>query len=146
GQSLTYKELDRRANQLAHYLRNIHGVGPDKLVGVCLERGFEMVISIMGILKAGGAYVPLDPSYPGSRLAYMVKDACMDTVLTVSSVSSRLPEGEFTQVLLDELTLLDGYSEASPKVIDTAVTSDNLAYVIYTSGSTGQPKGVMVEH
>jgi amino acid adenylation domain-containing protein len=144
-QSLCYAELNRRANQLAHYLQK-QGVGPESLVGICLERSLEMMIALLGVLKAGGAYVPLDPSYPQERLAFMVEDAGIRILVTQSSVFSRFTfhVSPFTVILLDtERQTIAEQGIANPKV---ATTSENLAYIIYTSGSTGKPKGTMIPH
>ncbi|MCF6442197.1 diaminobutyrate--2-oxoglutarate transaminase [Pseudoalteromonas luteoviolacea] len=149
GETLTYGELDKQANQLARYLRANYSVGPDMLVGLCLERSFEMVVGIMAILKAGGAYVPLDPSYPDSRLTYMIQDTAMDVVLSSVSAVSRLPKADFAKILLDDTQTILSIREFTSEPLsstETGVSPDNLAYVIYTSGSTGQPKGVMIEH
>ncbi|KZN59780.1 non-ribosomal peptide synthetase, partial [Pseudoalteromonas luteoviolacea] len=149
GEQLTYQQLNDKANQLAHYLREMHGVKPDTLVGLCVERSLEMVIGIFGILKAGGAYVPLDPSYPQERLAYMLEDAALDVVLSQNQVCTVLSEFNGSLLLLDGMGseskhFCHRYSTAS--LPQNALTVSNLAYVIYTSGSTGKPKGVMVEH
>ncbi|HEX2271786.1 MAG TPA: amino acid adenylation domain-containing protein, partial [Pyrinomonadaceae bacterium] len=143
GQSLTYEELNRRANQLAHYLRAA-GIGPETCVGLCVERSLEMVVGILGILKAGGAYVPLDPAYPQERLALMLADTGAPVLLT----QKHLVDGiEATGI---EVTCLDSdwekiaqESEADPPPF---AGPQNLAYVIFTSGSTGRPKGVLVTH
>ena len=146
GQSLTYGELNTKANQLARYLR-FKGIGPDRLVGICVERSLEMVVGLLGILKAGGAYVPLEPSYPPERLAYMLEDAAPKVLLTQRRLVEKLPGTTPDIIVLDEswstierqpATQLDG---GSPQI-----RPDHLAYVIYTSGSTGRPKGVMIEH
>jgi amino acid adenylation domain-containing protein/non-ribosomal peptide synthase protein (TIGR01720 family) len=143
AQKLSYEALNRKANQLAHYLRT-QGVGPDTLVALACERSLEMMVGILGILKAGGAYVPLDPSYPRDRLEYMLSDSQSSVVLTQSSLQLQLLKEDAQWVLLDHLDeLLAPYPETNPQVISG---SDNLAYVIYTSGSTGKPKGVMIEH
>ncbi|MDP9521553.1 amino acid adenylation domain-containing protein [Pseudomonas putida] len=139
-QALSYGQLNRRANQLAHKLRE-QGVGPDVLVGIAAERGVDMVIGLLGILKAGGAYVPLDPEYPAERLAYMMQDSGIGLLLTQAHLLAQLPVPEGVQPLL--LEPLPGYSEAD-LVHDTC--PDNLAYVIYTSGSTGRPKGAGNSH
>ncbi|MEK0161954.1 amino acid adenylation domain-containing protein [Pseudoalteromonas piscicida] len=146
---LQYKTLDEKANQLAHYLRAEHGIGPESLVGVCADRSLEMVIAVLGILKAGGAYVPLDPSYPRSRLEYMIEDASLDVVLSYGETAEALASFTKTQVKLDGFALgephpCDAYSRTRPQ--EVGVSASHLAYVIYTSGSTGQPKGVMIEH
>jgi amino acid adenylation domain-containing protein len=142
-QQLTYRELNARANQLAHYLRSL-GVGPDVLVGICLERSLEMVIGLLGILKAGGAYVPLDPSYPPERKAFMLEDSRSPVLVTQLRHAEHLP-GLFSQVIrLDaDGDLLARQSENN---LPINIKPDNLAYTIYTSGSTGKPKGVLVSH
>ena len=138
---LTYEELNRRANQLAHHLRSL-GVGPDVLVGSCLEHSPEMIIALMGILKAGGVYVPLDPTYPNERLSFMLEDARMSVLVTQERLVGGLPHDTPTIVCLDS-----GWNAVARERSDnpiSAATHDNLAYVIYTSGSTGRPKGVSV--
>jgi amino acid adenylation domain-containing protein/thioester reductase-like protein len=146
GHSLKYAELNAHANQVAHYLRD-RGIGPDRLVGICVERSLEMVVGLIGILKAGGAYVPLDPSYPAERLQHMLSDAAPRVVLTQRRLRDRLPHTDAELVALDE-----HWDEIAQKPVvnldaDTlGVSSRHLSYVIYTSGSTGKPKGVMVEH
>ena len=143
GEQLTYAELNERANQLARHLRSLR-VGPESLVGICIERSNEMVIGLLAILKAGGAFVPLDPAYPPQRLSFMLKDARPTIVLTKQRWLQRLPESEAQIVCVDALReLLE--LESADNLHDT-VTSENLAYVIYTSGSTGIPKGVAVPH
>jgi amino acid adenylation domain-containing protein len=145
-QEMTYGELNRRANRLAHHLQR-HGVGPEVLVGICVSRSLEMVIGILGILKAGGAYVPLDPSYPSARLSMMMEDSRAPVLLTQRELKKSLPTFNAHVIFLDEFqdeTRLSGKFEVeNPKV---NVAPGNLAYVIYTSGSTGKPKGVMIEH
>ena len=143
GERLTYQELNRRANQLAHYLRRL-GVGPEVMVGICVKRSVEMVVGILGILKAGGAYLPLDPVYPRRRLAFMLEDAEVSVLVTQEGLLSWLPEHQVRVVCLDA----DGeaIAEESEENPDSGATTENLAYVIYTSGSTGRPKGVQVEH
>ena len=142
-QQITYRELNNRANQLAHYLRKL-GVGPEVLVAICVERSLEMIVGILAILKAGGAYVPLDPSYPQERLAFMLEDSRATLLITQSSLIERLPTRNPTVLCLDR-----DWGEISTEGQDNPLpltTSDNLAYVIYTSGSTGRPKGVQVPH
>ncbi|HEL8554045.1 TPA: amino acid adenylation domain-containing protein, partial [Legionella pneumophila] len=142
-EQLTYRELNAKANQLAHYLRE-QGVGPEVLVAIACERSLEMVIGILGILKAGGAYVPLDPSYPKERLEFMLKDTQAPLLLTQKALRKTLPKTKAKVVCLDEWSMAVGnYPTTNPI---PAASANNLAYVIYTSGSTGQPKGVMVEH
>lgn len=143
NESLTYQQLNQRSNQLAHYLREL-GVGPEVLVGICLERSLEMVVGLLGILKAGGAFLPLDPTYPEKRLAFILEDASPKVVLTQRRFADELPQAHGRVVRLDaEWHLLTNEPDQNP--VGT-VTADNLAYVIYTSGSTGQPKGVLITH
>jgi amino acid adenylation domain-containing protein len=142
-QQLTYRELNSRANQLAHYLMDL-GIGADALVGICVERSLEMLVGLLGILKAGGAYVPLDPAYPTERLAYMLSDSQMTVLLTQKDLISLLPEHQAKAVCLDT----DGKAISQEKEENPLndLTSEKLAYVIYTSGSTGKPKGVQIPH
>ncbi|MGH8412005.1 MAG: condensation domain-containing protein, partial [Pseudomonas sp.] len=136
--SLTYAQLNLRANRLAHALIE-RGVGPDVLVGLCMPRSVQMVVGLLAILKAGGAYVPLDPAYPQDRLMYMVEDSGIALLLTETSVQPYFADVAVDCLLLDALPeRFDGYGEHEPSV---TVDSQNLAYVIYTSGSTGKPKG-----
>ena len=138
-QQLTYAELERRANQLAHHLRGL-GVGPEVVVGLCIERSLEMVVGLLGILKAGGAYLPLDPSYPQERLAYMLTDARAPVLVTQAALVEQLPEHDACVVQLDA-----DWAEIATQPTSAPASGakpDNLAYVIYTSGSTGKPKGV----
>ncbi|HWS86516.1 MAG TPA: amino acid adenylation domain-containing protein [Pyrinomonadaceae bacterium] len=143
GTRLSYRELNERANRLAHDLR-ARGVGPDVLVGVLMERSLEMVVGLLGILKAGGAYVPFDPSYPEERLAFMFADARARVLLTQERFAGRLPAHAAEVVCLDS----DWESIAGGRADNPAVevSDSNLAYVIYTSGSTGRPKGAMNTH
>lgn len=142
-QTLTYAELDRRANQLSQRLREL-GVGPNTLVGLCVERSLEMTIALLGIWKAGGAYVSLDPTYPISRLQFMLADAKAPVLLIQDHLRKRLPEhGAYVIAIDAEQTALEKMPDVN---LETAVTGANLAYVIYTSGSTGQPKGVCLPH
>ena len=138
-QNLTYRELNSRANQLAHYLQNL-GVKPNVLVGICIERSLEMIVGLLGILKAGGAYVPLDPNYPQERIEYMIADAQMPVLLTQSKW--KIQEHQAQVICLDS----DWEKIASQNSDNPAPINDNqhVAYVIYTSGSTGKPKGVMI--
>jgi amino acid adenylation domain-containing protein len=140
-QQLTYAELDRRANRLAHQLR-ARGVGADTLVGICVERSLELVVGILGILKAGGAYVPMDPAYPRERLSFLLFDSRVTVLLTQASLVAGLPEHAGEVIVLDSAELTQGMDEGPVNVAQPA----NLAYVIYTSGSTGKPKGVPVTH
>jgi amino acid adenylation domain-containing protein len=143
GRTLTYAELNQRANQLGRLLRR-KGVGPDVLVGVFAERSFEMVVALLAVLKAGGAYVPLDPSYPAERLGHMLDDARISLVLSQAHLASQLPPQA------REVHLLDGswavYATESREDLEDIGTPQDLAYVIFTSGSTGRPKGAMNEH
>ena len=143
GRVLSYKDVDQRANQLAHCLR-ASGVRPNVLVGLCLERSLEMVIGLLGILKAGGAYVPLDPTYPSERLAFMVEDAQVPILVTQRHLTEKLPACNTRAIFLD----VDGplLIEQSQSALPATTAGDDLAYVIYTSGSTGQPKGVQITH
>ncbi|MEQ8541798.1 MAG: amino acid adenylation domain-containing protein [Coleofasciculus sp. D1-CHI-01] len=143
AQTLTYRELNRRANQVAHYLQTLQ-VRPDVLVGICLERSLDMVVGLLGILKAGGAYVPLDPAYPQERLALMIEDSQVPVIVTEQNQLIRLPDTQAQVVCLD--TDQQAIAQHSPENLDSDVTPDNLAYTIYTSGSTGKPKGVQVLH
>ncbi len=136
---LTYRELNNRSNQLAHYLRR-HGVSTDVKVGICIDRSIEMVISVLAIIKAGAAYVPLDPEYPHERLRFMLEDAQCSVLLTNERILSRLPETEMTVLCCDrDWGKVERESKAN---LHNAIAGQNLLYVIYTSGSTGRPKGV----
>jgi amino acid adenylation domain-containing protein len=140
---LTYLELNRRSNQLAHYLARL-GVGPESRVGVCMDRSPDLMVALLAILKAGAAYVPLDPAYPRHRLDFMIKDARLKLLVTREEWGEALPKNEATVICLDHAPeLLARESEQNPRV---ATSPDDLAYVIYTSGSTGQPKGVLGLH
>ena len=141
-QSLTYGELNRRANQLAHHLRGL-GVGPDVLVGLLVERSLEMIVGLLGILKAGGAYVPIDTTFPQDRIAFMLTDANAKVLLTQTSLLKSLPDGAVQTICLDSF---DWNGSKGPTQNEAPFYPRHLAYVIYTSGSTGQPKGVGVEH
>jgi amino acid adenylation domain-containing protein len=142
-QILSYRQLNQRANQLAHYLQSLK-VGPDVLVGLCMERSLDLVVGLLGILKAGAAYVPLDPTYPPERLAYMLEDACAPVLITKRSFADQLPAGDTHVLCLDsDAATLAKYSSDEPPAL---ATTPNLAYVIYTSGSTGRPKGVQITH
>lgn len=142
GGSLSYRELDQRANQLAHLLRSL-GAGPDARVALLLERSVEMIVALLGILKAGCAYVPLDPDYPVARLRFMLADSGAAVLLTDSRLAAPDAPGP-TTIYLDSDH--DRLSQQSTARIASGVTPDNLAYIIYTSGSTGQPKGAMLPH
>jgi amino acid adenylation domain-containing protein len=143
GETLTYAELERRANRLAHVLVEL-GVGPGVLVGLCLERGLDLPLGVLGVLKAGGCYVPLDLANPTERIAFILKDTDVPVLVTESAQLERLPEHGAQVVCLDrDRARLDAAPEHAP---DVPSTPDDLAYVIYTSGSTGAPKGVQVAH
>ncbi|HEY6802398.1 MAG TPA: non-ribosomal peptide synthase/polyketide synthase [Pyrinomonadaceae bacterium] len=143
AEQITYGELSRRANQLAHHLRDL-GVGPEVLVGICLERNIEMVVSVFAVLKAGGAYLPLDPAYPIERLAMMLDDSQAPVVITTEELLDNLPTSWAQVLCIDsEKETIASLSETN---LDVAINADNTAYVIYTSGTTGLPKGVMVPH
>ncbi|WP_353929454.1 amino acid adenylation domain-containing protein [Okeanomitos corallinicola TIOX110] len=142
-EQLTYQELNKRANQLAHYLKSL-GVKPETKVGICIERSLEMVIGILAILKAGGAYVPLDPAYPSERLALMLEDVQTSILLTQTSLENKLPINNQTVVNIDQnWEIISQYPEEN---LPNEVSPENLAYIIYTSGSTGTPKGTEVPH
>ncbi len=143
GRRLTYRELDARANQLAHALRR-HGVGPEVRVGLCVERSLELVVGLLGTLKAGGAYVPLDPGYPQERLGWMLEDARPPVLLVQERLLARLPASDAKVVKLDT-----GWEELAREPTTApapTATPDSLAYIIFTSGSTGRPKGAMNAH
>lgn len=143
-ESLTYAELNRRANRLAYRLRAI-GVGPDVLAGICMERSIELVVALYGVLKAGGAYVPLDPDYPKDRLAYMIEDSKVRRIITQRQFAEHFAGFDGEILILDESEPLDGYGEeeGNPNI---ALHESHLAYMFYTSGSTGRPKGAMNTH
>jgi len=143
-QQLNYEELNRRANQLAHYL-NKAGVGPGVIVGLYLERSLEAVIGLLGILKAGGVYLPLDPAYPQDRLAFMLKDARARVVLTQRDLAATLPELDNARVLAIDVEW-PAIARESGENVPLALHREDAAYVIYTSGSTGRPKGVLISH
>ncbi len=136
---LSYAELNRRANRLAHHLRGL-GAGPEAKVAIFLDRSTELVVAILATLKAGGAYVPLDPEYPAERVAFMLEDTAAPVLITRSALEARLPEHGARVVRVEEVRALD---ESNP---ESGVEAGNLAYLIYTSGSTGRPKAVALEH
>lgn len=144
GTHLTYAELNRRSNRLAHHLRRL-GVGPETLVGICAERSQEMIWGLLGILKAGAAYLPLDPAYPRESLAFMLKDAGVAVLLTQSHFASALPDCDARVVLLEEDSL-DGLALECDQNPQVHFEPDSVAYAIYTSGSTGTPKAVLNTH
>jgi amino acid adenylation domain-containing protein len=142
-EQLTYRELNEKSNQLAHYLRKL-GVGPEVLVGICVERSVEMVVGLLGILKAGGAYVPLDPQYPKERLTFMLNDTQIKVLLALKRLVKRLSEYEGQVVCMDAQ-----WADIAKEIVKNPVkqtTAENLAYLIYTSGSTGHPRGVLLAH
>jgi amino acid adenylation domain-containing protein/non-ribosomal peptide synthase protein (TIGR01720 family) len=139
----TYRELNGRANRLAHHLRQL-GVGPDTRVGLCLERSGDLVAGLLGILKAGGAYVPLDPSYPTERLGFMLEDAAIPVLVSQTRIADELPSRGEQLICLDaDWPQIARHPEHDPPIL---THPENLAYIIYTSGSTGRPKGAMLPH
>jgi amino acid adenylation domain-containing protein len=143
NERISYRELNRRANQLAHYLEHL-GVGPETLVGICLERSLSMVVSILGVLKAGGAYLPLDPFYPKDRLAFMLADSQVPVLIAEEKQEKNIPQCNARIVFLDrDAAAIAEEREENPTC---RAQKENIAYVIYTSGSTGKPKGVLIEH
>ncbi|HST62244.1 MAG TPA: condensation domain-containing protein, partial [Longimicrobium sp.] len=142
-ESLTYRELDARANQLANHLVRL-GVGPDARVGVLLERSAELIVSILAVLKAGGCYVPLDPGYPAERLRLMLADSSVRVLLSRGDVVGAVDTGDLDVIHLDQAA--DALASESIEAPRSGATAENLAYIVYTSGSTGKPKGVMVAH
>lgn len=143
NEELTYRQLNRRANQLAHYLQRL-GVGPEVPVCICVERSLEMIVGLLGILKAGGAYVPLDPSYPQERLVFMLGNSQAAVLLTQQHWLDKLGSCSTQVICLDnDLPQIIHEQVHNPHSL---ITANNLAYVIYTSGSTGKPKGVAIEH
>ena len=142
GQKLTYGKLNRRANQLGHYLRKV-GVGPEVRVGLCMERSLEMVIGLLGILKAGGAYVALDPHYPVERLKFMVEDSSLAVLVTQSGLLEQLPG--LPKVICTDKESIE-IARESGNDVGFPLHPENLAYVIYTSGSTGRPRGAAIQH
>jgi amino acid adenylation domain-containing protein len=142
-EQLSYRELNRRANQLAHRLRKM-GVGPEVCVGLCLERSLDLVLGLVAILKAGGAYVPLDPAYPRERLEFLLLDAQARVILTQKGLSANWANSDVRILCLDEEA--ESLAAESDQNLPCTATPDNLAYIIYTSGSTGKPKGCLVSH
>lgn len=141
--SLSYQDLNQRANSLAHYLRQLN-VGPDTLVGLCLERSLDMIVALLAVLKAGGAYVPIDPSYPQERIAFMLEDSQASVLLTAQNLVGVLPPHTAKVLCLD--TEWERIAPENSGNLESLAGADNLAYVIYTSGSTGRPKGVAMPH
>jgi amino acid adenylation domain-containing protein len=145
-QSLSYQELNQKANQLAHFLHQNYQIKPDTLIGICVERSLEMAIALLGVLKAGAAYVPIDSNYPEERIKYILENSKISLLLTQSFINDKL-SGFFSE-FSGQLINLDWLNFESFPCYNLALQTkpNDLAYVIYTSGSTGQPKGVMVEH
>src|SRR5262249_10212822 len=141
-EQVSYRELDQRANQLANHLQSL-GVGPEVVVGICVERSVAMVVGLLGILKAGGAYLPLDAEYPRERLEYMLSDTGASVLLTQRKLRARLPEQLSAELLYLDSEELWASAAEEPQ---SKVSSGNLAYLLYTSGSTGRPKAVAVTH
>ncbi|MEN9865499.1 MAG: hypothetical protein RL748_1089, partial [Pseudomonadota bacterium] len=153
GQHLSFAELNQAANRLAHYLLSQQQVQPESLIGICLDRSLDLVVSILAVWKAGAAYVPLDPAYPSQRLAYMIEDARLSCIITRSAVLDDQAQAGLDAVLaqvpaiyLDQAGVQRALQQQRSDSPSRTVLATHLAYVIYTSGSTGQPKGVMVEH
>jgi amino acid adenylation domain-containing protein len=142
GKEIRYRELNRRANQLAHYLITL-GIGPEKLVGICVERSLEMVIGLLGILKAGGAYVPLEPTYPRERIAFIMEDSKASVLVTSGKLLTNFLGYNGVSVSIDDSLSFQGQKEGNPK---SGTNANDPAYIIYTSGSTGTPKGVIGLH
>lgn len=143
GTTLSYREVNDRANRMGNYLQRL-GVGPETIVGLCIERSPEMLVGVLGILKAGGAYLPLDPNYPADRLSFMIEDANPPVLIAQSHLLERLPEIKARIVLIDrDWEVIEQEETGNPS---SNAAPGNLAYVIYTSGSTGRPKGTLIEH
>src|ERR1051325_8069703 len=138
---ITYDELNRSANQFAHYLRRL-GIGPEVQLSILLERSIEMIVSMLAVLKAGGAYVPLDPQYPEERLAFMIDDTGARVVITQEHLRRRLNDRALNLVVIED----QGWSDEPVEKPAVRIDEENLAYLIYTSGSTGVPKGVAIMH
>ena len=145
GETLTYGELEARANRLAHYLRAA-GAGPERIVAVCMERSVELVVALLAVLKSGAAYLPLDLAYPTERLAFMLEDSGAEWLLSEADLRSRLPEMTGQILCLDDESVRREVAAQPATAPETGIDGDHLAYVIYTSGSTGQPKGVLIPH
>jgi len=144
GETLAYRELDERANRLARHLAAL-GVGPEVRVGICLERGPELMVCILGVMKAGGAYVPVDPAHPAERIGYVLADSAVAVLLTQARLREKVPVGAGVRVVCVDAEW-ERIAAESAAPVESGVTAENLAYVIYTSGSTGRPKGVAMHH
>ncbi|MEW8028556.1 MAG: amino acid adenylation domain-containing protein [Candidatus Thiodiazotropha sp.] len=143
NEQLNYHKLNENANRLANYLKQ-KGVGPEVMVGICMDRTLNMVVGLLGVLKAGGAYVPLDPAFPIDRLRYMLNDSAVPILLTQAHLSEHLPQVQATIICIDsDWHEIEKFENNNP---DSELKANNLAYVIYTSGSTGQPKGIQIDH
>src|SRR6185437_15714778 len=146
GRALRYADLNARANQLARYLVHL-GVGPEQVVGICINRDIEMVVGLLGILKAGAAYVPLDPNYPRERLQHMLEDAAPQVVLTTAELQNVLPPTGAQIIAVDaKLQEIRAQQDENLRAAQLGLSSQDLVYVIYTSGSTGKPKGTAMSH
>lgn len=149
SKSLSYKDLNEKANQLAHYLVQLPVQAGD-FVGLCMDRGIEMLVGLLAIFKTGAAYVPLDPGYPASRLEYMLNDSGVKIILTSSDLALELNrDNQYTTICLDEISVAEKVAQCPKQNLDKAtvnVTAESLAYIIYTSGSTGKPKGTLIRH
>ena len=146
GKSISYAELDARSNRIARLLRE-HGAGRGKLVGLCVDRGNDMLCTLMAVLKSGAAYVPIDPAFPVDRLHYMVDDAKPVVIVTQDSHRGLFTEGSVPLLLLDQSAVaIDAAPAAALPADAESARPDDCAYVIYTSGTTGKPKGVIVPH
>ena len=143
NERITYLELNRQANKVAHRLRSL-GVGPETLVGICMERSMQMVVAMIGILKAGGAYVPVDPKYPKDRVAFILDDSRASVIITQDQFIAQLPKEGVKILCMDARG--EVVASESDKNPPPSALPNNLAYIIYTSGSTGRPKGVAIEH
>ncbi len=142
-EAISYRELNERANQLAHYLMQ-HGAGPEVLIGIYLERSINMIVALLAVLKSGAAYVPLDPAYPAERIAFVVEDAGISLLLTQTELLHSLPAS--SAITIDMQTIAAELAREDRCVPQSPARPENLAYVLYTSGSTGKPKGVQITH
>ncbi len=145
-QSLTYQELNQKANQVAHYLKQNYAIKPDSLIGICVDRSLEMIIGLLGVLKSGAAYVPIDPEYPEDRIKFILEESGIEVLLTQSFLQDKSPlvqlKKSYKIICLDRFD----FNSLSNNNLTPQTKPNDLAYVIYTSGSTGRPKGVMIEH